>query len=141
MEHEWQPIQFTLVVDDFGVNYKGKDHTLHLKKMLQMHYKVTADWTGKRYIGITINWYYVKRQVHISMPGFVAKALKQFQYSKPNKPQHLPFQNETINYGANKQYATQSSTAPLIDKKGKHFIQQVCGKFLLIGCAVDSTLL
>ena len=30
-KHDWQPIQFTLVVDDFGVKYVGKEHALHLK--------------------------------------------------------------------------------------------------------------
>ena len=28
-KHEWRPIQFTLVVDDFGVKYVGKEHALH----------------------------------------------------------------------------------------------------------------
>ena len=32
-------------------------------------------------------------------------------------------------------------TASKIDKKGKQFIQQVCGKFLFYGRAVDDTIL
>ena len=40
-----------------------------------------------------------------------------------------------------KKYATPLATAPFLDKKGKKFIQQVCGKFLFLGRAVDSTLL
>ena len=43
--------------------------------------------------------------------------------------------------GAKKQYATQESSATLVDAKTKKFIQQVCGKFLFLGQAVDSTLL
>ncbi|EJK54685.1 hypothetical protein THAOC_25667, partial [Thalassiosira oceanica] len=35
----------------------------------------------------------------------------------------------------------EESTSPPLDKKGKRFIQQVCGKFLYYGRAVDSTLL
>ena len=31
-KHNIQPINFTLVVDDFGVKYSGKEHTLHLKE-------------------------------------------------------------------------------------------------------------
>ena len=46
-----------------------------------------------------------------------------------------------IKYGAKQQYATQESTAPPMDEKGKKFIHQVCGKFLFLGCADDSTLL
>ena len=40
-----------------------------------------------------------------------------------------------------KQYATHQSTAPPLDQKGKKFIKKVCGKFLFLGRAVDSTLL
>ena len=45
-----------------------------------------------------------------------------------------------IQYGAKKQYATKESSAPPLDKAGKKYIQ-VCGKFLFLGRAVDSTLL
>ena len=41
-KHDWRPIQFTLVVDDFGVKYVGKEHALHLKKTIEEHYKVMA---------------------------------------------------------------------------------------------------
>ena len=140
-KHKWRPIQFTLVVDDFGVKYVGKEHALHLKKTLEKHYSVTDDWSGGRYIGITLDWDYSRRQVHLSMPGYVKKALKQFQHIKSKKKQHSPFPCARINYGAKKQYATQASTAPELDKKGKKYIQQVCGKFLFLGRAVDSTLL
>ena len=77
-KQDWRPIQFTLVVDDFGVKHVGKEHALHLQQTLEEHYKVTNDWTGSRYIGITIDWDYKRRQVHLSMSGYVAKALKQF---------------------------------------------------------------
>ncbi len=50
-----RPIQFTLVVNDFGMKYVGKEHAEHLKNALKEHYKVTCDWTGKRYNGITLD--------------------------------------------------------------------------------------
>ncbi len=68
------------MVDNFGVKYVGKEHAMHLKKVLKLHYKLTCDWTGTRYIGITLDWDYKKRQVHLSMPNYVKKALKQFQH-------------------------------------------------------------
>ena len=140
-KHDTRPIQFTLVVDDFGVKYVGEEHALHLKKALEGDYKVTTDWTGARYIGITLDWDYKKRQVHLSMPNYVRKALKQFQHVRTNKKQNAPYPSIPIIYGAKKQYATESSSAPPLDAKGKKFIQQVCGKFLFLGRAVDSTLL
>ena len=60
------------------------------------------------------------------MPDYVAKALKQFQHMKPTRRQDAPYPCAQIQYGAKKQYATQESTAPALDKKGKRFIQQVC---------------
>ena len=139
-KHDTRPIQFTLVVDDFGVKYVGEEHARHLKTVLEEHYKLTCDWTGTRYIGITLDWDYNRRQVHLSMPNYVKKALKQFQHIL-KKLQHAPYPSAPIRYGAKKQYATQESTAPLVDAKTKKFIQQVCGKFLFLGRAVDSTLL
>eukprot|EP00804_Cyclotella_cryptica_P009376 CCRYP_018078-RH/>CCRYP_018078-RH protein AED:0.35 eAED:0.35 QI:0/0/0/1/0/0/2/0/435 len=126
-KHIWRPIQFTLVVDDFGIKYVGDEHPQHLLTVLQEHYSV--------------NWDYDKRRVHLSMPGYVKKALRQFQHPTPQTPQHAPFPAMPIKYGARTQYAKAPSTAALLDPKGKKFIQQVCGKFLFLGRAVDPTLL
>ena len=54
--HKWQPITFTLVVNNFGVKYVGKEHAEHLREVIKKYYPVTEDWTGKRYIGITLDW-------------------------------------------------------------------------------------
>jgi hypothetical protein len=67
-------------VDDFGVKYVGEEHAQHLKNTLEEHYKLTCNWTGTQYIGITLDWDYKKQQVHLSMPNYVKKALKQFQH-------------------------------------------------------------
>ena len=74
------------------------------------------------------------------MSQYVTKALNKFNH-KLQKKQHQPCPSTQIIYGANKQYDTPQSTAPLLDRKGKKFIQQVCGNFLFLGQAVDSTLL
>ena len=34
-KHKSRPINFTLLVDDFGVKYLGKEHALHLKSAMQ----------------------------------------------------------------------------------------------------------
>ncbi len=77
-KHDTRPIQFTLVVNDFSVKYVGKEHAQHLKNALKEHYKLTCNWTGKWYIGITLDWDYNKCQVYLSMPNYMQKALKQF---------------------------------------------------------------
>ncbi len=59
-KHKTRPIMFTLVVDDFGVQYVGKEHAEHLMSVIQEHYECKADWTGERYIGIHLAWDYEK---------------------------------------------------------------------------------
>ena len=101
--HKWRPITFTLVVDDFGVKYVGKEHAEHLREVIKKYYPVTEEWTGKRYIGITLDWDYVKRQVHLSIPGYVKKGIMQFGHEKPARRQDSPFPHTPPNYGAKKQ--------------------------------------
>ncbi len=83
-KHNTKPIQFTLVVNDFGIKYVGKEHAQHLKNALKEHCKLTSTWTGKQYIGITLDWNYNKCHVHLSMPNYVQKALKQFKHKVAN---------------------------------------------------------
>jgi hypothetical protein len=120
-KHNTRPIQFTLVVDDLGIKYVGKEHAQHLKNALKEHYKLTCNWTGKQYIWITLDWDYNKCHVHLSMPNYMQKALKQCQH-KVGKLQHAPYQSAPIQYGAKKQYATQESKVPLLNNKAKRLI-------------------
>ena len=78
--HVSRPISFTLVVDDFGVKYVGEEHVHHLMGVLtdKKQYEITADWKGKKYIGITLDWDYERHRVHLSMPGYIKAALQQF---------------------------------------------------------------
>lgn len=75
------------------------------------------------------------------MPGYVSKALKQFQHEQPKIRQDAPYPSARIIYGAKKQYATEKSKAPLLNPQEKKFIQKVCGKCLFLGRAVDLMLL
>jgi hypothetical protein len=58
--HDTRPILFTLVVDNFGVKYVGEQHAMHLKKVLELHYKLICNWMGTPYIEITLDWDYKK---------------------------------------------------------------------------------
>jgi hypothetical protein len=51
-KHETRPIAFTLVVDNFGVKYVGKEHADHLIQCIKETYELTEDWTGDLYCGI-----------------------------------------------------------------------------------------
>jgi hypothetical protein len=66
--HLTRPISFTLVVNDFGVKYVGKEHVNHLIKCIKEKYELTEDWSGDLYCGIKLHWDYSVRTVDISMP-------------------------------------------------------------------------
>ena len=104
-QHDWQPISFTLVVDDFGVKYINKDDVEHLISSLSQDYTIDTDWEGMRYLGITLNWDYLQCKVHLSMPGYIENALIRFGHKKPDKPQMQPYPHTTPTYGATIQYA------------------------------------
>jgi hypothetical protein len=84
--HVARPIQYTLVVDDFGVQYVGKEHDQHLIDALETDYKVSKDWTGGLYCGITLKWDYENKHVDLSMPGYIKDALHKYQHPMPNHP-------------------------------------------------------
>ena len=84
-QHKTWQITFTLVVHDFGAKYIRKKHSEHSMSILKQHYKTLADLTGSKYIGLTPDWDYKWRKVHLSMPSYVSKALEYFQCSQPAK--------------------------------------------------------
>jgi hypothetical protein len=46
--HDWRPISFTLVVDNFGVKYINKEDVEHLASILKQAYKININWEGTR---------------------------------------------------------------------------------------------
>jgi hypothetical protein len=80
-KHEWRPITFTLVVDDFGVKYVGKEHPDHLIACIKEKYKLTEDWTGDLYCGIKLEWDYIDRTLFIAMPGYIKRQLLNYKHA------------------------------------------------------------
>eukprot|EP00804_Cyclotella_cryptica_P012355 CCRYP_010816-RA/>CCRYP_010816-RA protein AED:0.39 eAED:0.55 QI:0/0/0/1/0/0/3/0/209 len=48
-KHISRPVQFSLVVDNFGIKYIGRQHLEHLIASIKRHYDVTVDYTGSLY--------------------------------------------------------------------------------------------
>ncbi len=48
--HATRPITFSLIVDDFGIKYVGKEHADHLIKCLKEKYKLTENWTSNFFV-------------------------------------------------------------------------------------------
>ena len=66
-------VQFSLVVDDFGIKYKGEENVNHLLNVLKGDYEISEDWKGELYCGITLRWHYKNRILDTSMKGNVYK--------------------------------------------------------------------
>ena len=111
--HDWRPISFTIVVDDFGVKYIRKEHAEHfLKGVLEKFYEVTTDWEGKKYIGLALDWDYEKSEVHVSILGYVKSAAKELDHTPPKRYQKLPVPCTSIKYGAKQQWVEDQSPSP-----------------------------
>ena len=41
--HTWRHIQFFLIVDDFGIEYVGRQHALHPLKVMEQNYDITTN--------------------------------------------------------------------------------------------------
>jgi hypothetical protein len=67
--HKKRNIFFSLVVDDFGVKYVDRSQVEHLVTTLEKYYKVSTNWTGTRYVGLTLTWDHENRTCDVSMPG------------------------------------------------------------------------
>jgi hypothetical protein len=139
-EHDTRPTKFCLCVDDFGVKYFSTADANHLLNSLRQHYKISVDWAGTNYCGLSIQWNYAKRYVDISMPGYIAATLERLQHGKPSRPQHAPHQWTQPAYGQKLQLAP-IDDSPKLDKTGIHYVQSCVGSLLYYARATDGTML
>ena len=117
-----RPISFTLIVDDFRVKYVGKKHSNHLINVLEKHYTVAEDCEDEKYGGITLDWDYTKRQVHLSMPEYVKDYLIRFQHTL-QKLMDQPLKHTVPVFGSTIQYAKLAETSNKLDDEVNKFIQ------------------
>jgi hypothetical protein len=140
-KHVSRPISFTLVVDDFGVKYVGKEHATHLIDCIKEKYGVTEDWTGDLYCGIKLKWDYVARTLDISMPGYIKKLLQKYKHRMPKRQQHCPYSPAPKQYGAKAQAPLPVDISPKLSPEEIKEIQRVVGSILYYARAVDITVL
>ncbi len=53
-KQDTRPISFSLVINNFGVKYVGKENAQHLLDTMRHYYKCTCDWKGGQYCGLTL---------------------------------------------------------------------------------------
>jgi hypothetical protein len=129
------------VVDNFGVQYVGKEHAQHLIDALETDYTVSKDWTGGLYCGITLKWNYSNKHVDLSMPGYIKDALHKFQHPMPKRPQYAPHNWTVPAYGQHIQFAPLPDDTPPATAQEFTRAQAIVGTLLYNVRAVDPTLL
>ena len=139
--HAWRPLLFTLVVDDFGIKYIGKEHANHLLTILHNDYNVSPDWNGALYCGITLKWDYEASTLDISMPNYVKAPLVKFQHPMPKCAQHSPHKCNPPQYGIKVQLPEPVDHSAHLPPAAVKCIQQIIGTLLYYTRAVNSTML
>jgi hypothetical protein len=138
-KHDTHPISFSLVVDDFGVKYVGREHAEHLMECIKNNYNISNDWKGSAYCGLTLEWGYKNRTVDLSMPGYIKEALHKYQHAAPARPEHAPHTWNPPIYGAKTQYVEDETTSPELSDKDVNKLQQFTGTLLYYARAVDAS--
>jgi len=133
---------FSLVVDNFGIQYVGHEHAQHLIEALREMYEVTVNMEGTLYCGLTLLWDYTARTVQLSMPGYIALALHKFHHPPPTRPEHSPHPWIRPVFGTKgPQAPLPHDNSPPLNDKQINFVQQVVGTLLYYARAVDPTML
>jgi hypothetical protein len=57
--HKWHPIQFCLIVNNFGIKYVGVEHFNYLLKVLKKFHGVQLNKADNKLAGIDIEWDYI----------------------------------------------------------------------------------
>jgi hypothetical protein len=138
-KHDTSPVSFSLVVDDFGVKYVGREHTEHLMEWIKKNYNISSDWKGSAYCGLTLEWDYKNRTVDLSMPGYIKAALHKYQHASPARPEHAPHTWNPPVCGAKTQYVENYTTSPAFSAKDVNKLQQLTGTLLYYARAVYPT--
>jgi hypothetical protein len=116
--NEDDSIRFSLVVDDFAVIWSKKASMDHLIQTLRKLYTVKVNWEGSKYLGMNITIDRIKRNVTLSMPGYVDKLLHKLR-PLGVKPVTTPAIYTTPNYKSPKAQTATVDTSPLATPEQK----------------------
>ena len=133
-------VSFSLVVDDFGIKYNDNAGIKDLIRVLKLKYDIQIDMTGKKYIGLRLEWDYEANTLTIDMPTTVPDAIARFLPMGPRKKAKSPGIYIPPNYLSPDMRATVDESPPATAAE-KIFIMEVVGVFLYYSRMVDYTML
>ena len=123
------------------MEHSVKEHALYLKAALEYKYKVTTDWEGNFYIGISLQWDHEKGTFQISMTVYVRASLHLFKHEKPKVPQASPYPWTQSIYEKNNQILNEKKTAEELDENNQKRLHNTVGKLLYYARSIDPTIL
>ena len=101
-------------MDNYSVNYINKADDEHLNAALSIIYKITSNWSGGRYLGLTLKWEYEALIYDMSMPIYIETILQKLKYATATQSQHSTHLWTLPNYGQPTHLATDpDQSAPL----------------------------
>ena len=139
--HQWRPILFVLIVDDFSIQFEGKKHADHLLASLQKSYKVAPDWTSSKFAGIDLTWNYSQCTCRLCMKDCITRLRIKYNHRTPAKAQHSPHAHCEIVNGAKEQLLPDTDNSLPLDKASVKCIQGIVSSLLYYAQAVDNKLL
>jgi hypothetical protein len=98
LRHKWRPIQFCLIVDNFGIKYVGLEHFNYFLGILKKFHGIQNNMAGNKFADMDIEWNYAACRCRISMPGYISALLLKFKHPHPPKPQLSPYKCLPIAY-------------------------------------------
>jgi hypothetical protein len=118
------------------IKFPKNSNADHLLSTLRSKYDITVDESGHKYLRMTID---IDRDIGVlslSMPGYVAKALKRF-HKGPIKGAASPAVYSSPSYGSTKQY-TAVDRSPNLSSDNVTRLQEIIGVFLYYARAIDA---
>jgi hypothetical protein len=139
--HKWSPIQFCLIVDNFGIEYVGLEHFNYLLNILKKFHGIQYNMACDKFAGMDIEWNYAARHCCISMPGYISTLLFKFKHPHPAKPWLSPCKCLPITYGAKLHITPDPVSSELLNASRKHCVQEILGSLLYYARVLDNKLL
>jgi hypothetical protein len=118
--HDTRPISFSLVVDDFGVKYVGREHAEHLMTCIKKNYNISSDWNATAYCGLTLDWDYKNHTVALHKYQHPAQRVQNTHHIRGIHPFMAP----------KTQFVNETTPSPALSDKDVNKLQQLTGTLL-----------
>jgi hypothetical protein len=129
------------VVDNFGIKVKGREHAEHLFAALRELYTITVDWTGSKYIVITIEINHDNCTVVFSMPGYLVQSLARFEITLNDLKTDSSLVYVPPTYCLSDRHFTKGDNSVPLSTADTNFVQQVVGVMSYYSRAIDPTMI